>query len=228
MKKLLLIVATFLLVVSGVVAVSAYEAHLVNVKARVELALVVDKTSIDFGNCFPEEWRTEVIKIAQSDSFTAQTRVDSVDFAVYAQRNPDSNLFWLGDAMYARVIPAETSVWNAVGLTPIGADPGQGGKVGPIATGTIDKNPVQGGGLPARAFVGIGLDVPDFEGFVNSNTDVSPKPSGLTLPTVVIPNSDPRHGVPVNTTDPHYDGGIQLVIQVTNIYDDGVDPANNG
>jgi hypothetical protein len=59
----------------------------------------------------------------------------------------------------------------------------------------------------------IGLDVPVFEGYWNSLTDVDPKPSGLSAPTVVILESDTDRYFPDGI-----DLGVDIKIQVTRIW----------
>ncbi len=55
MKKVLLVLGTLLVSISGVAMVSAYEAHIINVTAHVENAMSVNKDDIDFGTVFPQE-----------------------------------------------------------------------------------------------------------------------------------------------------------------------------
>ena len=56
MKKVVLGLAALVLIVSGVAAVSAYEAHIINVKAKVENALTVGVSRLNYGTVFPEEF----------------------------------------------------------------------------------------------------------------------------------------------------------------------------
>ena len=119
MKKTILILAALMMVVSGVAAVSAYEAHTVNVKAHVENALTVDIDEIDFGTVFPEEWLSDKFEVSLSDSAIAEKvagRLDSIEFDIFAEwklihgdADPtpsvvgsDGNMYWpwLGDCLY--------------------------------------------------------------------------------------------------------------------------------
>jgi hypothetical protein len=68
---------------------------------------------------------------------------------------------------------------------------------------------------PQRINLWVGLDVPVFEANYNPDTDVNPKPSGLSTPTVVIDEDDPRHN------PDGVDLGVDLKVQVTSIFDHG-------
>lgn len=83
MKKVILIVAALTLVVSGVAAVSAYEAHIIDVKAHVENALIVSH-DLDYGNVFPQENLERELYIGLSNSFMDgnQTRVSDLEYAL--------------------------------------------------------------------------------------------------------------------------------------------------
>jgi hypothetical protein len=134
MKKVILVLAALALVVSGVAAVSAYEAHVVNVRMKVETALTVPTLKIDFGTVFPEEWLTKEFKVRHSTSFcefeqgtrrASGTNVDAIDYQVWVQRKkvetpppvpyPDpvetingvDYYYWLGDALYIGVFEEE-------------------------------------------------------------------------------------------------------------------------
>ncbi len=81
-KKILLVVATI-----GVIAVSAsmfaaFEAHIINVTAKIENALTVPIDEIDFGTVFPEEQVDRNLDISLSDSFIAADRVDDVQYII--------------------------------------------------------------------------------------------------------------------------------------------------
>ena len=97
MKKVLLIIAGLVMVASGVAAVSAYEAHMVNVTAHVENALqltynnVSDDTApihIGMGTVFPQEWIKEHVTIALSDSFFDEDAVDNLTYELWAEWKP--------------------------------------------------------------------------------------------------------------------------------------------
>ena len=128
MKKLLLVLGALVIVFSGVAMVSAYEAHTINVKAKVENALNVPTEEIDFGTVFPEEWITKAFKVKHSESFCEVyqggrlqqgTHVDAINYQVWVVRKPVPQVplpdpypdpvdnisgvdyyYWLGDALY--------------------------------------------------------------------------------------------------------------------------------
>jgi hypothetical protein len=98
LKKLILIVAALVMVASGVAAVSAYEAHVVNVTAKVENALMlrygqttdnVEPLHVAYGTVFPEEWAKIHFNVELSQSFLAtedEGYVDNVTYELWAER----------------------------------------------------------------------------------------------------------------------------------------------
>ena len=202
MKRVLLGLGALAMVFSGVAMVSAYEAHMVNVKVHVENALDIDK-ELNFGPAqFPEEWLVKLFLVRMSTSFCNpdQQRMTGIKFRIWLEEQPGYP--WLGDCLYlawgSPVKPA-----NALAMTHVGYG------TPPIDTGIVGTlvKPTTGGNL------WVGFDVPVFQGYYNSTTDVTPKPSGKNVPTVVIQKSD--------TARWHPDGvnlGAILKIQVTEIY----------
>jgi hypothetical protein len=87
-KKVLLLVSALLIVFSGVAAVSAYEGHLVNVKAHVENAIGVETYHLDFGTVFPQEKLENQLWIGLSQSFRDQDRYSTVLYEVYWEPKP--------------------------------------------------------------------------------------------------------------------------------------------
>jgi len=87
-KKVLLLVSALLIVFSGVAAVSAYEGHLVDVKAHVENALMVEIDELDFGTVFPQQKRQEEFYIGLSQSFRDQDYYTSVEYKLYWEEKP--------------------------------------------------------------------------------------------------------------------------------------------
>ena len=81
-KKILIGLAGMLVVVAGVAALSAYEAHVINVTAHIENALSVPTEPIVFGTVFPQEMVTEDFTMGLSASFLAQNRVDTVEYKI--------------------------------------------------------------------------------------------------------------------------------------------------
>ena len=87
-KKILLALATVLIVAGGVAALSAYEAHVINVTARIENALAVNPKEIAFGTVFPQEYLEEELIIRLSDSFLLEDRVDDVEYVIKQKPKP--------------------------------------------------------------------------------------------------------------------------------------------
>ena len=83
-KKILLGLAAAVVVVGGVAAMSAFEAHVINVTAKIENALVVDPQAITFGTVFPQEYAERDFTITLSESFMAegQDRVKDVEYKI--------------------------------------------------------------------------------------------------------------------------------------------------
>jgi len=212
-KKVLLLVSALLIVFSGVAAVSAYEGHLVNVKAHVENAIGVTDYEVDFGIVFPEEKLETQIYVGLSESFMAQERYSSVEYLVYWEPKP---------------IPAELSA-NV-------CDPDQNGYYAPIweyvilevAGDVLDIDDFidMGGGLykyPDSFYLNQGapcdqihfiIDPPVFDKWYNVLTDPR-TPSGILVEGEYCVVEEMICGEPVMV--PHADLGSDLKIQVIDI-----------
>ena len=81
-KKILLGLGAMLAVVAGVAALSAFEAHVINVTAHIENALNVDNYGLDFGTVFPQENLFENFTVSLSDSFVLQNEATEVDYKI--------------------------------------------------------------------------------------------------------------------------------------------------
>ena len=84
-KKLLFLIVGVLVVTSGIAALSAYEAHVINVTAHIENALkVTPKTPIVFGTVFPQEHLERRLFVTTSESFceSDQKRVLNIDYQI--------------------------------------------------------------------------------------------------------------------------------------------------
>jgi hypothetical protein len=233
-KKAILIVAALMLVISGVAAVSAYEAHVVNVKAKVENALEVvipGATELDFGTVFPEEWLTKHFTVQFSSSWGEQTRVNAVDFQVWAEckleddmgnEDPADDVYypWLGEALYVKLNGDEGYVGPAPAACP-GAVQVMDYVANAPLVGTLQTNVMN------SLQVNVWLDVPVFFDYYNEYTDVPNKPREawadeqlaaflgkpiaevVGIPSLVLPTGLGPHG---------YWMGVDLKIQVSNIY----------
>jgi len=81
-KKIIVALGTALALVGGVVAMSAFEAHIINVTAHIENALAVDTEALDFGTVFPQEALTKNFQVKLSDSFLGQKRICEVYYEI--------------------------------------------------------------------------------------------------------------------------------------------------
>src|SRR3990167_1021397 len=73
---------TAVVIIAGAAAFSAFEAHIVNVTARIENALSVSEGPLEFGTVFPQEYLTRDIQVELSDSFQGENRVDDVEYVI--------------------------------------------------------------------------------------------------------------------------------------------------
>src|SRR3989338_1424568 len=90
MKKIILGIASVGAVLALVPMFAAFEAHVVNVTARIENALFVHPQSIEYGTVFPQEHLLSDFFITFSESFstTNQTRVGKVDYVIKQKPKP--------------------------------------------------------------------------------------------------------------------------------------------
>jgi hypothetical protein len=83
MKKKLILTGGMLVAISlGIVGMSAFEAHVVNVTATIENALNIPLKSIEYGTVFPQEQLDRQVEVALSDSFKAEGRVEDVEYII--------------------------------------------------------------------------------------------------------------------------------------------------
>lgn len=81
-KKIILASFAALSAVVALPLLSAFEAHIINVTARIENALKVDTNPIDFGTVFPQEQLDRRFEVALSGSFMDAGRVDDVEYII--------------------------------------------------------------------------------------------------------------------------------------------------
>ena len=227
MKKAILVVAALLMVVSGIAAVSAYEAHLINVTAHVENALTVDTAKIEFGTVFPQEWliKDRVIALSTSANATlgeAEGDLLDVDYTVWAEYkiketgDPATYYIWMGEWLWVGIDATEPvtdlSDWNQVGSQPDSnfANDGTAGEpagamaVETTCTGTLDAG-------NKEDTLRVMLLAPCFHGDYNADTDTKatwwPEPESAAWP--LLPQG--------LLGDLGVDLGLDLKIQVTDI-----------
>lgn len=220
MKKAILIISALVMVVSGVAAVSAYEAHTVNVTAHVENALDTPSDLIIGGSAaFPEEWLTGDITVTSSTSFKTQTpeRRTEIDFKVCAQ--PKTVLvpiegdayIWAGGFTFVSTdydTDPLNATWVWIGPARDEVDPVPSPFCPtPNVTGTV--------GVATDETLTVGMDMPVFTGYYIPETDVldKPRPNGAVCGDAGI--GDP---CVVSAGNPQGDDyGLDLIIQVTDI-----------
>ena len=81
-KKFILGIATVAIVVVSASMMAAFEAHIINVTAKIENALRVPIDHINFGTVFPQEELEQNIDITLSQSFLDEDRVDDVEYII--------------------------------------------------------------------------------------------------------------------------------------------------
>src|SRR3989344_1024246 len=79
---------------------AAFEAHVINVTAKIENALSVPVDPITFGTVFPQEELEKFLRIALSQSFQDEERVDDVEYII--RQKPKCAWSW----------QTEGEVWN--------------------------------------------------------------------------------------------------------------------
>jgi uncharacterized protein YegL len=87
-KKLILALAASGTAIAMLPLLAAFEAHIINVTARIENALGVSPTEIPFGTVFPQEKLFKSFDIFLSESFLAEDRVDDVDYVIKQKPKP--------------------------------------------------------------------------------------------------------------------------------------------
>lgn len=103
-KKALLALGSVAALVAGVAGLAAYEAHVINVTAKIENALTVHDDVVPFGTVFPQEYTERQFTVALSGSFQQQNRLDDVNYVIKQKPKPtDALIAWFdGDVTAAR------------------------------------------------------------------------------------------------------------------------------
>jgi hypothetical protein len=82
MKKVLLTLGALAVAVAVVPMFAAFEAHVINVTARIENALSVPVEPINFGTVFPQEYLERELPITFSRSFVQEGDADDVEYVI--------------------------------------------------------------------------------------------------------------------------------------------------
>lgn len=92
MRKIIATLIAVMIITGGVVAISAFEASIINVTAHIENALkVIPQTGeISFGTVFPQEKKSKAIFVTTSESFCNinQRRVLNIDYKIVQNPKP--------------------------------------------------------------------------------------------------------------------------------------------
>ncbi len=94
MKKILVGFLTLAAVFTVLPMFAAFEAHVINVTAKIENAMSVPVDPLDFGTVFPQEHLDKKLDITLSDSFLAEDRVESVEYMI--RQKPKCAWTWDG------------------------------------------------------------------------------------------------------------------------------------
>jgi hypothetical protein len=211
MKKVIFLFAALMAVFSCIAAVSAYEGHMVDVKAHVENALMVQKAEVDFGITFPEEKVESQFLVGLSQSFRDQTRYSTVEYAMYWEPKPigDHDVVDLDqDGFFAPIWPfIAVSVGDKDYDMKDYVDKGNG----LILIGS-NKLYLVGNECDMIHFV---FDPPVFEGWYNVLTDPR-TPSGI-LAVGQFYTTVEEASCGFEAVVPHADLGSNFKIQVTDI-----------
>ena len=105
MKKVLLVVGAFAIALATVPMFAAFEAHVINVTARIENALNVNTEPISFGTVFPEEFLFRNFTMRLSDSFLADQDANDVEYVI--KQKPKCADDALNPTEYSRVTEDE-------------------------------------------------------------------------------------------------------------------------
>jgi len=212
-KKLIFLTAVILSLFSTVAAASAYEGHMVDVKAHVENALMVDKSELDFGTVFPEETIEGDIQVGLSESFRAQERYSSVRYNVYWEKKPIAGH---PGALDPNQDGYFEPIWPFITLSSEGdtiINPPQVSINGTLLAGTGTL--VTGAQGDECDLWHIILDPPVFDKWYNALTDPR-TPSGILGPTQYVTTNETA-ACGWTALVPHADLGSNFKIQVTDI-----------
>jgi hypothetical protein len=230
-KKALLLVSALLIVFSGVAAVSAYEGHLVNIKAHVENAIGVETYEFDLGTYFPQERVQNELGIGLSESFIAQDRVSTVEYKLCWELKPipadqtDNVCDPDGDGYYTPLNPyLEITMDDAndnIDPSMIHGVPADNTTAVCFGTGQMWKSRVPGEG-DVCDIIHVIFSAPVFEGYYNDITDDPPDGwvYGMIMEGNYCTANETICDGAIDVKVPHADLGIDLKIQVTSIVQD--------
>lgn len=124
---------------------AAFEAHVINVTARIENALLVPVEPIAFGTVFPQEHLERNLPIALSESFIRENRVDDVEYMI--RQKPKCG--WTYYDGHDWILVGETHTGHVVptldnSQTPLPIDESNGGTAYTVDCGQQTPQPTGG------------------------------------------------------------------------------------
>ena len=219
MKKIIFLAAVLLVVFSGVAAVSAYEGHVIDVKAHVENAIWVNgealangvvEANLDWGTVFPEMSVQRDVVFGLSNSFKGQSKYSTVAYKLYWEAKPTP----AGAAAYKAIWPYVALQLNG---SPV-SNPAPGTYPILITSGQLNTPSNTNGDIH------FAFQAPVFDLWYNALTDPVSAPilsynsgSGYSIVNEIVTCSQYSpytFTVPV----PNVDMGNNLKIQVYTIY----------
>lgn len=185
-KKIALGLVALVAVAASVVGLSAFEAHVINVTAKIENALRVETTEIDFGTVFPQEQLDKPLEVALSQSFLDEDRVDDVEYVI--RQKPKCAVTTAGGTQLEN-FPTATGHVNVDSAT---------GEV------TIDCGPAPAGMPTTNANWGV---LPSLCEYVSKHPDNRPENDGsldsFHAPYTIVKDDNDLYGIRWNDTKGH-------------------------
>ncbi len=121
-KQIALGLGAVALAVTTLPLFAAFEAHVINVTAKIENALKVDPKFLNFGTVFPQEKLEKPIDIELSQSFKDEGRVDDVEY--FIRQKPKCAITWDNGTKFDETIGADGKHINtATGHIKLGDNP---------------------------------------------------------------------------------------------------------
>ena len=241
--KVWIVPLAIVVVVAGAAGVTAFVNRLVDVSAQPTVLTLGPFAAGGFvtstTTMFPQQFVLDQIPLSLSDSFLAQEVQSVVTAEVLVHCKPLAFLGgWMGDVAYmAREDPlgakpgdggippttdvtAVSSPWVHVGGDPSACpgDPDPGNLLPIFTTSTASAIVLNRLAGPTSTIIFLGLDVPTCDFNYNPETGVTPTEAGWSKPTLVLVSGDPRYED--SSVDPGCKNnlGMDIVIQVVDIY----------
>lgn len=118
------ILSAFVALAAVVIALpmfAAFEAHVVNVTARIENALRVPIEYLEFGTVFPQEHLAKPLDINLSQSFIDEDRVDDVEY--FIRQKPKCAITRENGTVYDNTVVDGAHIYTGTGHIKFGDDP---------------------------------------------------------------------------------------------------------